>query len=99
MNFLEERGSGFAEMIKIGMPVPSEFIMINEAISHYYKYGKAFPDRLDKSVLENLQDFQQKKWETFGGKDNPLLVSVRSGAAETTPRMMDTVLNLGLNKD
>lgn len=91
------KGAGLAEMTKIGLPVPPGFVITTEACLAYLK-EKKFPKEMWVQVLDNLKKTETKTGKKFGNSTNPLLVSVRSGAAISMPGMMDTVLNLGLNK-
>ncbi|MEN9934544.1 MAG: hypothetical protein RLZZ387_1123 [Chloroflexota bacterium] len=92
------KGAGVAEMTRTGVPVPPGFTITTEACNQYYADGKQFPQGLWDQALEALKDIESKTGKKFGDPSNPLLVSVRSGARESMPGMMDTVLNLGLNK-
>jgi pyruvate,orthophosphate dikinase len=93
------KGAGMGEMTRTGVPVPPGFTITTEACNAYYDYGKQFPEGLWDQALEALKDIESKTGKKFGDPTNPLLVSVRSGARESMPGMMDTVLNLGLNKE
>ena len=84
-------------MTNIGLPVPPGFTISTEVCNLYYDLGERWPEGLDDQIEENLKKLEEKMEMSFGDKDNPLLVSVRSGAAISMPGMMDTVLNLGLN--
>jgi pyruvate,orthophosphate dikinase len=90
------KGSNLAEMTKLDMPVPPGFTITTEACNYYSREGK-YPDGLEKEIEDHLERLEEKMGKTLGDKDDPLLVSVRSGAAISMPGMMDTVLNLGLN--
>jgi pyruvate,orthophosphate dikinase len=90
------KGSNLAEMTKLDMPVPPGFTITTEACNYYSSEGK-YPDGLEKEIEDHLERLEEKMGKTLGDKDDPLLVSVRSGAAISMPGMMDTVLNLGLN--
>ena len=83
------KGLGLAEMVKIGLPVPAGFTVTINACDQYYKGGKKFPSGMEEQVLANVKK--------LGDAHDPLLVSVRSGAARSMPGMMETILNLGLN--
>lgn len=98
-DLLGGKGAGVAEMTRTGVPVPPGFTITTEACNEYYANGKKFPDGLWEQALAALKDVEQKTGKNFGDPANPLLVSVRSGARESMPGMMDTVLNLGLNKE
>ena len=91
------KGAGLAEMTRIGLPVPPGFTITTEACIAYYKQGKKLPEGLWEDVVAHVRGLEQETGKTFGGSKNPLLVSVRSGAAISMPGMMDTILNLGLN--
>ncbi|MHC1585144.1 MAG: pyruvate, phosphate dikinase, partial [Candidatus Syntropharchaeia archaeon] len=93
------KGAGLCEMTRIGLPVPPGFVITTEACREYYDNGRKLPDRLIEEVKENIKLLENKTGRIFGGKENPLLVSVRSGAAVSMPGMMDTILNLGLNDE
>ncbi len=94
---LGSKGANLAEMTKIGLPVPSGFIITTEVCNLYYKLGRKYPEGLEEQIEENLRKLEKKMGMRFGDEQNPLLVSVRSGAAVSMPGMMDTILNLGLN--
>jgi pyruvate,orthophosphate dikinase len=91
------KGAGMGEMTRTGVPVPPGFTITTEACNAYYANGKQFPEGLWDQALAGLKDIEAKTGKKFGDPSNPLLVSVRSGARESMPGMMDTVLNLGLN--
>ena len=91
------KGAGVAEMTRTGVPVPPGFTITTEACNAYYADGKQYPAGLWDQALAGMQDIEAKTGKKFGDPANPLLVSVRSGARESMPGMMDTVLNLGLN--
>jgi pyruvate,orthophosphate dikinase len=97
-NLLGGKGAGVAEMTRAGLPVPPGFTITTEACIAYYDQGRKLPEELWEQALVALKDVEQKAGKTFGDAANPLLVSVRSGARESMPGMMDTVLNLGLNE-
>src|SRR5499427_2774877 len=96
-NLLGGKGAGLAEMANLGLPVPPGFTITTAVCSHYYENGKAYPKNLEQQVAAALAEVGRITGRTFGDSDNPLLVSVRSGARASMPGMMDTVLNLGLN--
>ncbi|MFL5801118.1 MAG: pyruvate, phosphate dikinase [Roseiflexaceae bacterium] len=98
-DLLGGKGAGVAEMTRTGVPVPPGFTITTEASNSYYDNGKQFPEGMWDQVLAALKDVEQKTGKKFGDPSNPLLVSVRSGARESMPGMMDTVLNLGLNQE
>ena len=91
------KGAGLAEMTHIGVPIPQGFTITTEACTLYYDEGKKLPESLVKDIYEAVHEIEKKSGKNFGGKTNPLLVSVRSGARVSMPGMMDTILNLGLN--
>ncbi|MDX1547916.1 MAG: PEP/pyruvate-binding domain-containing protein, partial [Rhodothermales bacterium] len=91
------KGANLAEMSAIGLPVPPGFTITTEACRHYVEHGQAWPDGLEAEVRGGLRHVEAILGKTLGDPQNPLLVSVRSGAAVSMPGMMDTVLNLGLN--
>jgi pyruvate,orthophosphate dikinase len=93
------KGANLAEMTSLGIPVPSGFTISTEVCSYYAEHDGAYPSELKKEVEMALAKMEQVMRATFGGADNPLLVSVRSGAAISMPGMMDTILNLGLNDE
>jgi len=91
------KGAGLAQMTRIGLPVPGGFTITTDACAEYNKLGKKWPAGLDKQAKEAIKKLERTTRKKFGDKKNPLLVSVRSGAAVSMPGMMETVLNLGLN--
>ena len=93
------KGAGLAEMTRIGLPVPFGFTVTTEACSRYYEDGKKIDDSIVAEIKEKLADLEKVMGKKFGDPDDPLLVSVRSGAPISMPGMMDTILNLGLNDD
>jgi len=93
------KGANLAEMSNIGIPVPPGFTITTEVCDYYYTHGKKKPALLDKEIDEHIKMLEKKMGAKFGDKDNPLLVSVRSGAAASMPGMMNTILNLGINDD
>jgi pyruvate, orthophosphate dikinase len=93
------KGAGLAEMTNAGLPVPPGFTITTEACNAYYAAGKQLPPGLWDDVVAHMKELEQQTGKGFGDAENPLLVSVRSGAAFSMPGMMDTVLNLGLNPD
>ena len=92
------KGAGLADMTRAGLPVPPGFIVTTEACNAYYTDGKSFPRGMWEQVIDGLRALEAKTGRGFGDPENPLLVSVRSGAPFSMPGMMDTVLNLGLNE-
>ncbi|NDJ33511.1 MAG: pyruvate, phosphate dikinase, partial [Chloroflexi bacterium] len=91
------KGSGLAEMRNADLPVPPGFTITTEACREYYAHDKSFPQGMWQQSLESLKHIEEQTGKQFGDSENPLLVSVRSGAPVSMPGMMDTVLNLGLN--
>jgi pyruvate, orthophosphate dikinase len=98
-NLLGGKGAGLAEMANLGLPVPPGFTITTEVCTHYYANGNSYPKELQAQVERALAEVGRLTGRTFGDKNNPLLVSVRSGARASMPGMMDTVLNLGLNDE
>jgi pyruvate, orthophosphate dikinase len=98
-DLLGGKGAGVAEMTNAGLPVPQGFTITTEACNAYYDSGKQFPQGMWEQVLAALKIVEQQTGKGFGDKENPLLVSVRSGAKFSMPGMMDTVLNLGINDE
>jgi pyruvate,orthophosphate dikinase len=98
-DLLGGKGAGLAEMTNAGLPVPPGFTITTEACTAYYASGEKFPEGMWDEALAALAKVEQTTGKKFGGGDNPLLVSVRSGAKFSMPGMMDTVLNLGLNDE
>jgi len=93
------KGANLAEMTNIGIPVPPGLTITTEVCDLYYRSGQKWPQGLEAQVWENIKKLEKAMGAGLGDRDNPLLVSVRSGAAVSMPGMMDTVLNLGLNTD
>ncbi len=98
-NLLGGKGCNLAEMASLGLPVPPGFTITTDVCTHYYDNGHSYPDDLKAQVEESLQLVEKSMGMEFGSSENPLLVSVRSGARVSMPGMMDTVLNLGLNDE
>ncbi len=96
-NLLGGKGANLAEMSNLGLPVPPGFTITTELCTHYYDHGKTYPVELEAQVASALAHVGELTGKRFGDANNPLLVSVRSGARASMPGMMDTVLNLGLN--
>ncbi len=96
-SLLGGKGANLAEMSKIGLPVPPGFTITTEACIHFLDIGEKLEDSLKESIFEHLEDLEKKIGKEFGDVNDPLLVSVRSGAVISMPGMMDTILNLGLN--
>ena len=93
------KGANLAEMTKIGLPVPQGFTVSTEACTQYYEDGRKISAEIQAEIMENITKMEAICGKKFGDKENPLLVSVRSGARASMPGMMDTILNLGLNED
>ena len=98
-NTLGGKGANLAEMTKIGLPVPQGFTISTEACTKYYEDGKKINDEIQAQIMEYIVKMEEITGKKFGDKENPLLVSVRSGARASMPGMMDTILNLGLNEE
>ena len=93
------KGANLAEMTNLGLPVPQGFTISTEACTQYYEDGKQINPEIQAEIMEYIAKMEQITGKKFGDKENPLLVSVRSGARASMPGMMDTILNLGLNED
>ena len=93
------KGANLAEMTNIGLPVPFGFTVTTEAMTPYYEDGRHINDDIKAEIMENITKLEKQAGMKFGDKENPLLVSVRSGARASMPGMMDTILNLGLNDE
>ena len=93
------KGANLAEMTKLGLPVPQGFTVTTEACTQYYEDGRRINESIQNEILENIAKLEEIAGKKFGDKENPLLVSVRSGARASMPGMMDTILNLGLNEE
>ena len=93
------KGANLAEMTKIGLPVPQGFTISTEACTQYYEDGKKINDEIQAQIMEYIEKMETITGKKFGDLENPLLVSVRSGARASMPGMMDTILNLGLNEE
>ena len=93
------KGANLAEMTNIGLPVPQGFTITTEACTQYYEDGKQINPQIEAQIMEYIEKMQEITGKKFGDKENPLLVSVRSGARASMPGMMDTILNLGLNEE
>ncbi len=98
-NTLGGKGANLAEMTKLGLPVPQGFTVSTEACTKYYEDGRQINADIQAEIMENITKMEQITGKKFGDKENPLLVSVRSGARASMPGMMDTILNLGLNEE
>ncbi len=93
------KGANLAEMTNLGLPVPQGFTISTEACTRYYEDGKRIGDDIKAQIMEYIEKMEKITGKKFGDKENPLLVSVRSGARASMPGMMDTILNLGLNEE
>ena len=98
-DILGGKGANLAEMVSLGLPIPSGFTITTETCDIYYKNNKTYPVEVNEQVEKELQALEKKMGKKLGDANDPLLVSVRSGAAASLPGMMDTVLNLGLNDE
>ena len=91
------KGANLAEMTNLGMPVPRGFTVTTEACTQYYEDGEVINDEIKAEIMTYIAELEAQTGKKFGDNENPLLVSVRSGARASMPGMMDTILNLGLN--
>ncbi|QAT50996.1 pyruvate, phosphate dikinase [Caproiciproducens sp. NJN-50] len=98
-NTLGGKGAGLAEMTEAGMPVPQGFTITTDACTQYYEDGRQINGEIEKDIFDHMKGLEKITGKTFGDISNPLLVSVRSGARQSMPGMMDTILNLGLNDE
>ena len=98
-NLLGGKGANLAEMTSLGLPVPQGFTVTTEACTQYYEDGRQINDEIMGQIMEAMTKLEEITGKKFGDKENPLLVSVRSGARASMPGMMDTILNLGLNEE
>ena len=98
-NLLGGKGCNLAEMTNLGMPIPQGFTVTTEACTDYYNSGKQITKEIQDQIFEALTWLEGVNGKKFGDTEDPLLVSVRSGARASMPGMMDTILNLGLNDD
>ena len=98
-NLLGGKGANLAEMTKLGLPVPQGFTISTEACTQYYEDGRKINDEIQAQINEAIVKMEEITGKKFGDLENPLLVSVRSGARASMPGMMDTILNLGLNEE
>jgi pyruvate,orthophosphate dikinase len=94
-NLLGGKGANLAEMTSLGLPVPQGFTVTTEACTQYYEDGRKINDEIMSQIMEAIVKLEEITGKKFGDKENPLLVSVRSGARASMPGMMDTILNLG----
>ena len=93
------KGANLAEMTGLGLPVPQGFTISTEACTQYYEDGRKINDEIQAQIMEYIDKMEDITGKKFGDMENPLLVSVRSGARASMPGMMDTILNLGLNEE
>ena len=98
-NLLGGKGANLAEMTNLGLPIPFGFTITTEACTNYYDSNKEISEEIKEQIFESLKVLEEKQGKKFGDINNPLLVSVRSGARASMPGMMDTILNLGLNDE
>ena len=98
-NLLGGKGANLAEMTNLGIPVPAGFTLSTEVCSHFYEHGKNYPNELEQQVLNAIKNVENVMGKQFNDIQNPLLLSVRSGAAVSMPGMMETVLNVGLTSE
>ena len=98
-NLLGGKGANLAEMTNIGLPVPQGFTITTEACTQYYEDGREINPEIQEQINEYIVKMEEITGKKFGDLENPLLVSVRSGARASMPGMMDTILNLGLNEE
>ena len=96
-NLLGGKGANLAEMTNLGLPIPQGFTVTTEACTDYYNSGKKITDEVTAQIFEAMAWLENENGKKFGDTEDPLLVSVRSGARASMPGMMDTILNLGLN--
>src|SRR5574344_1196572 len=93
------KGANLAEMAGLGLPVPQGFTITTEACTRYYDDGETIAPEIEAEIFENLARLEAETGKKLGDRNDPLLVSVRSGARASMPGMMDTILNLGINED
>src|SRR5690554_2252912 len=98
-NLVGGKGANLGQMTKLGMPIPQGFTVSTEACADYYRSGKAINNLIREQIESALVELETISGKRFGDPNNPLLVSVRSGARVSMPGMMDTILNLGLNEE
>ena len=98
-NLLGGKGANLAEMTNLGLPIPPGFTVTTEACTDYYNHGRSISEEIQTQIFDALALLEEKLGKKFGDTENPLLVSVRSGARASMPGMMDTILNLGLNDE
>ena len=93
------KGANLAEMTRIGLPVPPGFTITTEVCTYYYDHKRTYPKELTRQMEAGVANMEKILGKSFGSRANPLLVAVRSGARDSMPGMMDTILNLGLNDE
>src|SRR4029453_16140699 len=93
------KGANPHEMTRIGLPVPPGFTITTEVCSYFYDYNRSYPPQLEAQVAAAMAKVKKPTEKRFGAQERPLLVSVRSGARDSMPGMMDTILNLGMNDE
>src|ERR1700732_4800087 len=93
------KGANLAEMTRIGLPVPPGFTITTDVCTYFYEHKRTYPKELKTEVAAALEKVEKSVWKKLGDKERPLLVSVRSGARDSMPGMMDTILNLGMNDE
>ena len=98
-NLLGGKGANLAEMTNLGLPIPQDFTLTKEACIDYYTSGKRITEEIQAQIFDSLAKLEEIQGKKFGDTEDPLLVSVRSGARASMPGMMDTILNLGLNDE
>ncbi|HIS21331.1 MAG TPA: pyruvate, phosphate dikinase, partial [Candidatus Spyradocola merdavium] len=98
-NLLGGKGANLAEMTNLGLPVPQGFTITTEACTQYYEDGRQINPEIQAQIMEYIEKMEKITGKKFGDLENPLLVSVRSGARASMPGMMDTILNLGMNDE
>ena len=96
-NLLGGKGANLAEMTSLGLPIPQGFTVTTEACTDYYNNGEKISSEIEQQIFKALEELEEVQGKKFGDTEEPLLVSVRSGARASMPGMMDTILNLGLN--
>ena len=98
-NLLGGKGANLAEMTNLGLPIPQGFTVTTEACTEYYNCGKKISKEIEEEIFKAIGELEKIQGKKFGDNEDPLLVSVRSGARASMPGMMDTILNLGLNDE
>ena len=98
-SLLGGKGANLHEMTRIGLPVPPGFTITTEVCSYFYDHNRSYPAQLESQVAAAMAKVEKSTGKRFGDQERPLLVSVRSGARDSMPGMMDTILNLGMNDE